>query len=188
MAHRGRAAPRRGATAPPARSGGGGKFLLLLILAVAGVGGAWAMGYLPQLDPLLQPINADPGRLRQVLHNLLLNANDALAATADPLLRINTRHGEIEGRRFVELETHDNGPGFAPSVLDHLFEPYVTTKEKGTGLGLAIVKKIVEEHSGSLWATNPAEGGALLVIRLPMDAVFTQTESHGDGLARERSA
>ncbi len=140
------------------------------------------------LDPLLQPINADPGRLRQVLHNLLLNANDALAATVDPLLRINTRHGEIEGRRFVELETHDNGPGFAPSVLDHLFEPYVTTKEKGTGLGLAIVKKIVEEHSGSLWATNPTEGGALLVIRLPMDAVFTQTQSHGNSLARERSA
>ncbi len=140
------------------------------------------------LDPALQPINADPGRLRQVLHNLLLNANDALAASADPLLRINTRYHEIEGRRFVELETHDNGPGFAPSVLDHLFEPYVTTKEKGTGLGLAIVKKIVEEHSGSLWATNPSEGGALLVIRLPMDAVLAQTEPHGSGLARERSA
>ena len=140
------------------------------------------------LDPALRPITADPGRLRQVLHNLLLNANDALGATADPLLRINTRLYEIEGRRFVELETHDNGPGFAPSVLDHLFEPYVTTKEKGTGLGLAIVKKIVEEHSGSLWATNPAEGGALLVIRLPMDAVLAQTETHGTGLARERSA
>jgi nitrogen fixation/metabolism regulation signal transduction histidine kinase len=140
------------------------------------------------LDPALQPINADPGRLRQVLHNLLLNANDALAATAEPLLRISTRYFEIEGRRVVELEAHDNGPGFAPSVLDHLFEPYVTTKEKGTGLGLAIVKKIVEEHSGSLWATNPADGGALLVIRLPMDAVFAQTESHGTGLARERSA
>lgn len=140
------------------------------------------------LDPHLQPINADPGRLRQVLHNLLLNANDALAHTTDPLLRIHTRHDEIEGRRFVELETHDNGPGFAPSVLDHLFEPYVTTKEKGTGLGLAIVKRIVEEHSGGLWATNPSEGGALLVIRLPMDAEFAPAETPESGLAKERSA
>ena len=137
----------------------------------------------------LPPINADSGRLRQVLHNLLLNASDALIATAQPALSIATRYVELDGRSLVEIQVRDNGPGFAASVLDHVFEPYVTTKERGTGLGLAIVKKIVEEHSGSLWATNPADGGALMTLRLPVDASFPQTKLlDNTPAAQERSA
>jgi nitrogen fixation/metabolism regulation signal transduction histidine kinase len=124
--------------------------------------------YVLDLEPSLPLLHADAGRLRQVLHNLLLNATDALANTAEPTLYIRSLHVDEPHGRFVELQVRDNGPGFAASVTDHLFEPYVTTKEKGTGLGLAIVKKIVEEHNGALWADNLKDGGAALTIRLPV--------------------
>jgi nitrogen fixation/metabolism regulation signal transduction histidine kinase len=123
--------------------------------------------YQLDLDDALPVLQADSGQLRQVLHNLLLNATDALAATDAPLLQIATRYVDESNNRFVELHVRDNGPGFAPSVMDHLFEPYVTTKDKGTGLGLAIVKKVVEEHNGTLWAGNLKGGGASFTIRLP---------------------
>jgi nitrogen fixation/metabolism regulation signal transduction histidine kinase len=137
--------------------------------------------YLLHLDAALPVLQADPGQLRQVLHNLLLNATDALAATDNPTMAITTRHVDEPHGRFVELHVRDNGPGFAPSVLDHLFEPYVTTKDKGTGLGLAIVKKIVEEHNGTLWAGSLKEGGASFTIRLPVDEARAT-------LAREKNA
>jgi nitrogen fixation/metabolism regulation signal transduction histidine kinase len=121
-----------------------------------------------ELEPALPLFPADAGRLRQVLHNLLLNATDALAGVAQPTLRISTRRIDESSGTFVELMVRDNGPGFAPQVIDHLFEPYVTTKDKGTGLGLAIVKKIVEEHNGTVWAGNRKEGGASLTLRLPV--------------------
>jgi len=118
----------------------------------------------------LPPLIADPGRLRQVLHNLLLNSHDALAVTRDPAINVRTRIARSDGHMFIEIRISDNGPGFARTVRDRLFEPYVTTKEKGTGLGLAIVKKIVEEHSGTLTVeTLESEGrGACLTVRLPV--------------------
>ncbi len=123
------------------------------------------------LDSALPEVTADPGRLRQVLHNLLLNARDALGATQTPRLEICTRC-VLEGEsRYVELAVQDNGPGFPGNLMDRIFEPYVTTKEKGNGLGLAIVKKIVEEHGGTLWAENPAAGGARVTIRLSAEGV-----------------
>jgi len=124
--------------------------------------------YALELEPALPALPADAGRLRQVLHNLLANAADALAATTDPQMQIGTRRVDEPHGAFVELTVRDNGPGFAPSVVDHLFEPYVTTKDRGTGLGLAIVKKIVEEHNGLVWAGNLKDGGATLTIRLPI--------------------
>jgi len=127
--------------------------------------------YQLHLDAALPVLQADLGQLRQVLHNLLLNATDALAATDNPAMEITTRCVDEPHGRFVELYVRDNGPGFAPSVLDHLFEPYVTTKDKGTGLGLAIVKKVVEEHNGTLWAGSLKDGGATFTIRLPVDEV-----------------
>ena len=120
------------------------------------------------LDTRLPPLMADSGRLRQVLHNLLLNARDALANTDHPTQSISTRRVDEPHGAFVELVVRDNGPGFAPSVVDRLFEPYVTTRERGTGLGLAIVKKIVEEHNGTLAAGNLKDGGAVLTVRLPI--------------------
>jgi len=129
------------------------------------------------LEDKLPEITADPGRLRQVLHNLLLNARDALTDTLKPVIHISTRHlGQLQDSS-VELTLRDNGPGFPESLLTHLYEPYVTHKEKGTGLGLAIVKRIVEEHSGSIRAHNQKEGGACIVIRLPVNPVAGSSAS-----------
>jgi PAS domain S-box-containing protein len=120
------------------------------------------------LDRRPPTLTADAGRLRQVLHNLLLNARDALTATSRPVIRLTTRTIEESGRRAIELVIQDNGPGFPPEMLSRLFEPYVTTKQKGTGLGLAIVKRIVEEHNGTIRADNLKDGGAQIVLRLPL--------------------
>jgi nitrogen fixation/metabolism regulation signal transduction histidine kinase len=119
------------------------------------------------LDENLPRIPADPGRLRQVLHNLLLNARDALATTTKPVIRLGTRVAGENNHRFIELTVQDNGPGFPDALLARLYEPYVTHKEKGTGLGLAIVKRIVEEHGGTIRAYNLKEGGACVIVRLP---------------------
>lgn len=113
-------------------------------------------------------IEADDGRLRQLLHNLIKNSLEAMAGRKDARLRISTHCMEKEACRFVELRICDNGPGIPEPVLIQLFEPYVTTKPKGSGLGLAIVKKIIEEHGGMIWAENNDTGGASMVIRLPV--------------------
>jgi len=134
----------------------------------------------------LPTLSADPGRLRQVMHNLMLNAAAALTMTEQPTLYIDTRRVQEQGRVFVELKMRDNGPGFAPAVMERLFEPYVSTKEKGSGIGLAIVKKIIEEHAGQLSAENLAAGGAGITIRLPVSAAVQTAEADLD--LKEKSA
>lgn len=112
----------------------------------------------------LPPILGDATQLRQVIHNLLRNAEDALEGRENPRIRIAT---ELKGRT-ARLLLLDNGPGFAPELLARVFEPYVTTKAKGTGLGLPIVKKIIDEHHGTITINNTQEGGAQMDIRLPL--------------------
>lgn len=112
----------------------------------------------------LPPILGDATQLRQVIHNLLRNAEDALEGRENPRIRIAT---ELKGRT-ARLLLVDNGPGFAPELLARVFEPYVTTKAKGTGLGLPIVKKIIDEHHGTITINNTQEGGAQMDIRLPL--------------------
>jgi len=82
-------------------------------------------------------------------------------------IRIATRRLDDQDRPQLELSVEDNGGGIDDTLIDRLFEPYVTTKAKGTGLGLAIVKKIIEEHGGIIWAEN-AKGGARVATRLPL--------------------
>jgi nitrogen fixation/metabolism regulation signal transduction histidine kinase len=115
-------------------------------------------------------VEADPVRLRQVVHNLVKNAREAVAGQPSPRIEVSAHIHEEQECQFVELRVLDNGPGFEEEVLSHLFEPYVTTKAKGTGLGLAVVKKITEEHGGSIWAENRPGGGACLVLRLPLQS------------------
>lgn len=122
-----------------------------------------------ELDPRLMNIEADAGRFRQLLHNLIKNALDALADRPGGRIRLVTRLVEQAAFPYIELRVEDNGPGFPEVLMDQLFEPYVTTKPKGTGLGLAIVKKIVEEHGGVIGAENGAEG-ACVIIHLPLEA------------------
>jgi nitrogen fixation/metabolism regulation signal transduction histidine kinase len=112
----------------------------------------------------LPSIDADPTLLRQVLHNLLQNAVDALAEVKDPCIRVST---EARGDR-VRLVVEDNGVGVKEDVIAHIFEPYVTTKPKGTGLGLAIVKKIIDEHRGTVAVSNVKPQGARVEIVLPV--------------------
>jgi len=109
----------------------------------------------------------DPKLMRQVIHNLLQNAQDAVVATDTPMIMVRT--GYEDG--FIFLRVIDNGCGFSPDILSRVFEPYVTTKSKGTGLGLAIVKKIVEEHLGLVEIKNLGEGGACICVKLPLPSL-----------------
>jgi two-component system, NtrC family, nitrogen regulation sensor histidine kinase NtrY len=113
-------------------------------------------------------IEADPVRIRQVVHNLVKNAQEAVMESGGGQVEISTRQTHAADCQFVEFEVCDNGPGFNAANMANLFEPYVTTKAKGTGLGLAIVKKIIEEHGGMIWAENRSEGGGRVVFRLPV--------------------
>ena len=114
------------------------------------------------ISPQLPPIKADINQLRQVLHNLLANAQDALVDVAGARGNLTTA---IEQGR-VRLTIADNGPGFPPQILARAFEPYVTTKSKGTGLGLAIVKKIIEDHGGEIRLAN--NNGGEVSVWLPL--------------------
>ncbi len=112
-------------------------------------------------DPALPAILGDASQLRQVIHNLVQNALDAVADKPDGLVQVSTeRRFDDQGRlQSVRLRVLDNGPGFAEKVLSRAFEPYVTTKTKGTGLGLAVVKKIVDEHGARIRLGNRAREG-----------------------------
>lgn len=111
---------------------------------------------------------ADPGRLRQLLHNLLKNAVEAMAdSEKTPHIIVRTRQLRDKQQERVEIQVADQGPGIPPALCQNLFEPYVSSRPKGTGLGLAIVKRIVEEQGGSVWARNLPEGGACLIVQLP---------------------
>lgn len=120
-----------------------------------------------RLDAGETRVEADPVRLRQVVHNLIKNAQEAVSVEKNSKIIVSTEVKVDADCQYVELNVIDNGPGFEPQILAHLFEPYVTTKARGTGLGLAVVKKIAEEHGGNIWAENLPESGARLILRLP---------------------
>ena len=127
---------------------------------------AKALGLQLNLDADLPSIAGDSTLLRQVIHNLLQNAQDALAGHSSPCVEVSTRLNN----KVVSLTVADNGGGFPEHLMTRLFEPYATTKAKGTGLGLAIVKKIVEEHQGKIQIENRKSGGAAISIALPLFA------------------
>ena len=122
-----------------------------------------------KLEPHLPMVNADVSRLRQVFNNLLKNAFDACENNIDSTLTIASQCISTAGTEYVEILISDSGPGIAEDIMEHIFEPYVTTKTKGTGLGLAIVKKIIEEHNGVVWLENNQDKpGVSAIIRLPI--------------------
>ena len=141
--------------------------LIAEVLALYEQSGTRIQASLGQNLPL---VRGDPDRLRQVIHNLLQNAQDALAGNSDPRIEVST---ELTGGQ-VWLRISDNGCGFPEAIIKGAFEPYVTTKLKGTGLGLAIVKRIIDEHHGTVTIENRTgkEGGrgAAVRISLPLAA------------------
>jgi nitrogen fixation/metabolism regulation signal transduction histidine kinase len=118
-------------------------------------------------DPTMPFVDADAGRMRQILHNLIRNSVEALEHTDDGQIDVQLCAAEVDGVDMVQIRVEDNGPGFNAATVSQIFDPYVTTKPKGTGLGLAIVKKLVEEHMGTIRAENRRQGGAMISIRLP---------------------
>ncbi|MGP1716480.1 MAG: ATP-binding protein [Methylophilus sp.] len=117
------------------------------------------------LQQQLPEVQADATMMRQILHNLLQNAQDAMSQVEQPLVAIMT---DFDGER-VKLSVTDNGGGFPTEVMARVFEPYITTKSHGTGLGLAIVKKMIEEQRGQIRIDNLPQGGASVTIHLPVD-------------------
>ena len=115
------------------------------------------------LDPNCPWIAGDAQQLRQIVHNLLQNAQDATKqaaaenGSAPPPVELATQWNEVTGR--VQLNISDSGTGFPANILQRAFEPYVTTKVRGTGLGLAVVKKIADEHSARINLSNRVENG-----------------------------
>jgi PAS domain S-box-containing protein len=117
-----------------------------------------------QLNAVHSRINGDATRLRQVVHNLLHNAHDALKNVEYPQIVLRTENMQ----NSIKLSVLDNGSGFPEHIVSRVFEPYMTTKDKGTGLGLPIVKKIVEEHGGTITIENRAAGGTCISIMFPL--------------------
>lgn len=134
-----------------------------------------------ELDERIDSIEADRGRVRQILNNLVINGLEALDGVAAARLEVATRFEQATDAKYAIITVCDNGPGIQRELLGRVFDPYVTNKPKGTGLGLAIVKKIVEEHGGRIDADNPPEGGARIRVVLP---VIDSTRSASN--ARER--
>ncbi|HEY8605717.1 MAG TPA: ATP-binding protein [Noviherbaspirillum sp.] len=135
-----------------------------------------------ELGQTLPRVMGDETQLRQVIHNLLQNAQDAVAdrtqhpekARIDVVTEI-VRYQDSDGGRCmaVRLTICDNGPGFSSKILARAFEPYVTSKARGTGLGLAMVKKIIDEHGGRVDIKNRTDGNgakvAILLLKLAPD-------------------
>jgi len=132
-----------------------------------------------ELDPDCPAIMGDAQQLRQVLHNLLQNAQDATVsaghADADHAVLIKTQW-QASARR-VRLAVLDCGTGFPDHILKRAFEPYVTTKDKGTGLGLAVVKKIADEHASRVTISNRLENEMIIGAQVSLSFAVEQVSN-----------
>ena len=120
---------------------------------------------------ILEPVNPPPSvkvriqsaRFPRLFYNLINNAVDAMRGGGKIFLRFKADEGKLQ------IEIEDTGPGIAPEIAQHLFEPFTTHgKEHGTGLGLSICKKIVEDHDGRIWVRSEAGKGAIFCVTLPL--------------------
>jgi len=128
------------------------------------------------LDPHCPIILGDAQQLRQVVHNLLQNAQDATEGQTHPMVSIATQWVSTAGR--VRLVVRDNGPGFPPKILNRAFEPYVTTKSRGTGLGLAVVKKIADEHSARIDLKNRGLQGRVIGAQVSLSFQVAESQQN----------
>lgn len=121
----------------------------------------------------LWPVEMDPDQIAVCLHNILLNARQAMGDRGTVFVRATNRHLPRENPAglppgpYVEIEIEDTGPGIPPEVLTRLFEPFFTTREGGSGLGLFTCRRIVEAHGGRIVAESPPGRGAVFRLYLP---------------------
>ena len=143
------------------------------------IGGDGADVIRMKLSPDLPTIMGDATQLRQVIHNLLQNAQDAVnehhGNSSEKQIDVITEvvhyvNSEGKTQTAASLSIIDNGVGFSSKILARAFEPYATSKPRGTGLGLAVVKKILEEHGGRVDIKNRTDGNgakvAILLLKL----------------------
>lgn len=121
---------------------------------------AQSISVLADIDPATR-FNADREMFRRAMLNLILNSLDVMPEGGELVIT------SIDGPQGFELEIADNGPGLSPEQLEHLFDPFYSTKATGTGLGLSIVQRIAEAHGGRVTAINCPEGGAAFTIQIP---------------------
>ena len=134
-----------------------------------------------KLDAQVPWVTADPQQLRQVIHNLVQNAQDATLQQAEsvgqPPAPVEIALQWSESSKRVRLSISDSGIGFAPHILQRAFEPYVTTKARGTGLGLAVVKKIADEHGARIDLANRMDNGMVQGAQVSLSFVPVSTEA-----------
>jgi nitrogen fixation/metabolism regulation signal transduction histidine kinase len=146
------------------------------VLHMYEAGNTTAIRVQADLDPCCPPILGDTQQLRQVLHNLLQNAQDATegAGASMPQEPVVIRTRSSDSGRRVRLTVQDSGHGFAEHILKRAFEPYVTTKSKGTGLGLAMVKKIADEHGARIELSNRRHNGVVAGAKVSLSFALAQ--------------
>jgi two-component system, NtrC family, sensor kinase len=151
---------------------------LELVASQANEKGVMAIG---DCDKDVPPVPLDPDGMHQVLINLLSNALDATETKG--LIRVACRYEE-ESNELV-IEVIDNGVGIAPSMMNHMFELFHSTKgNRGTGLGLAVARKIVEEHDGTITVKSALGEGTTFTIRIPVYAAALADPSQTHGPAK----
>ena len=137
-----------------------------------------------RIDDNLYPASVDRGQICQVVHNILLNAVEAMPGggdiviTAKNIQRPKAAHGRHDTEKFIYISIRDNGPGIPKKAIDTIFDPYYTNKSDGSGLGLAISQAIVQSHEGRITVRSRPGEGAEFEIYLP--AADGEPEPAGD--------
>ena len=149
------------------------------VLSLYGAEGGDVSGIVRELASDCPPIQGDGQQLRQVVHNLLQNAQDACDAMPERPARILIRTEWSALRQRVRLTVQDSGPGFEPHILQRAFEPYVTTKAKGTGLGLAVVKKIADDHRARIELGNVQRDGQVVGAQVSLSFMLDNRQTSG---------
>jgi signal transduction histidine kinase len=121
------------------------------------------------LTPIALPIVGDRIQLQQVILNVLINAAYAMANTPSDSRTTGVQTPRVDD--FAELSLSDNGPGIPEDTLKKVFKPFFTYNAEGMGMELSIARTIMEAHDGRIWAENQPHGGALFIIRLPLDGI-----------------
>ncbi len=129
------------------------------------------VSYVLDVSDDLWAVDIDPGQVGQVIQNIIINARQAMGDGGRITVSARNCENCQDLKRCVQLSIRDDGPGIAPDILDKIFDPYFTTKEKGSGLGLAICHSVIKKHGGILSVVSELEAGTEFTIKLPVSEV-----------------